>query len=894
MSDDLQTALWQAGDLPNGKTRSRAFEAVAQRADGVDLDVAFEARVNLAHSYVMGGERRRMMVPFAWCLAESDKDPARFEEHTHMLLWAFKYVPSTLVRFPEVPLAMTLSTLDDMERRYRLAGQSMHAVHMSRHSVARHVGDLETAAEEFRLWRAAPRDDLSDCLGCDPSNQVEYLTQHGRYAEAVGLARPVLAGSLTCSEQPQEMQAIALESFVAEGLLDDAVQAHRAGYRAHRGRARHLGNIAHHLRFCASTGNDLRALEILDAHLPLIDDADSTASRMEVAVAAAHALRRLAVLDGGLTVRTTAGQVPVGQAADELATLATDLAALFDERNGTGRQGELVQQRLAEEPWLDYLPLSATAERAHRARQRMRAAAVVPDETAAEPLDGDVSVVAVDELLDVAEAAWWDQAVARAGAAWAAFEEAVAPDRRTALDGARLTEGAALRAWADGDLDGALEGLRTALLGYDGVAAEERALRTRARIAGLLIARGEIDEAVATGEGPIRALLASSDDERRTTWIIRLARLLVESGRADEAEETLGQADLTALSRDDRMAGGFLAGEIATAREQHELAIERFTDVVELAADGPELVMPLWRRGRAHLALGSAAGAVDDLGEAVAVLSVIDQRNPMLQADLAEAYLQAGDPDSAAQAAEEMLVLIGRADRQPLTAHLHDLAMRASEALADWTDALERARLLQEHAIERDEPGWLLHLIDREATFLEGLELPAESAGRWAAGADLALGQGWDLDAVRFLRCAAGAAHWAGDDERAAGGLETATARLAGLDPAEPEVRFHGAGVLVQRAELALAAGDPAGAGRLAREGQAAHLAIGATEAAVGALLLRLDAGDDVPVAELRALWDELDPERPRWYRLGYCLADALRDAGDAVAADEVTARLDS
>ncbi len=292
MTEDLQEILWQAERLPYGKARSRALEAVALRADGVDLDIAFAARLQLARSYVMGGERRKMLVPFAWCVAESDKDPARFAEDQHSLLWAFKFVGSTLVRFPEVALDMTLATLDDMERRYRLAGKSQHAVHMYRHVVARHVGDQETAQEQFRLWLSAPRDDLSDCRGCDPSGKVEHLSALGQHAEAVALARPVLEGTVTCSEQPQEMQAMVLESLVAEGLFEEAAQAHRAGYRRSRGLARNLEQVTAHVRFCAATGNEMRALEIVDAHLPLIDDADSSYARMTFGAAAAANVAR--------------------------------------------------------------------------------------------------------------------------------------------------------------------------------------------------------------------------------------------------------------------------------------------------------------------------------------------------------------------------------------------------------------------------------------------------------------------------------------------------------------------------------------------------------------------------------------------------------------------------
>jgi len=896
MNEDLQHALWQAEGLPQGKARSRALEAVAQRADGVDLDASFAARIELAHSYVMGGERRKMLVPFAWCVAEMDKDPARFAEFEHHLLWAFKYVPSTLVRFPEVSLEMTRSTLEDMERRFRIAGKSQHAVHSSKHMVARHVGDEEVAAEEFRLWLAAPRDDVSDCLGCDPSSQVEYLAGRGRHDEAVALARPVLSGVMTCSEQPQEMQALALQSFVAEGLLEEAAQSHRAGYRRHRGRARHLGPIACHVRFCALTGNEARALEIVDTHLPLIDDADSTLVRMEFAAAASRALSGIARQDADLTVRTRDGRVEVGQAAADLAELATTLSEQFDARNGTSHQGDVIRDLLDEEQWAEFVPLSQTAERAHRARQRMKARREAESagrrSDREEPGLPEIADVPDDELLEAAEQAWSSRRPDRAAALWDAYDAAVPADRRTGLDVARMSESAGLRAWAGGDLDAALEALQVALVGFDEAGAAERSVRARARLAGVLLDRGEVDDAVATGESPMRTMLETDAPERRPTWALRLARLLLAAQRAEEADAVLGSVELTTLDDDDRPAALFLAGEVAAELGRHEEAVDHFSAITEVVDDGPAHIMPLWQRGRSHLALGAASSAVEDLAEAVALLSTVDQLNPSLQGDLAEAYLRAEDPESAAQAVEDVLVVVGQEDLVPPTARLVDLLVRAAEGMGDWEVAVDAVRRLQAFAVEHGEPGWRLHLADREATFLEHLDRYDDATASWIAGAGIADAAGWQVDRARFLRCAASTAGWGGDQQRGVTLLDEAAGALAGLDPAEPEVRFHEAGIAIQRAEIALAAGRQQDAQRLAVDAEQGFLALGESGAAAGALLLRLDAGDAVPVPDLRRRWEELEPDTSRWYHLGYRIVDTLRDEGATAEADALEARL--
>jgi hypothetical protein len=211
-------------------------------------------------------------VPFARCVADWDAEPERYSDHTRTFLWTFKYAPSTLSQFPEVPLAQTYGVLDDMERRWRAGGHSMHAVHQYRWLVASHVGDAETAAEQYRLWSTAPRDALSDCVGCDPTSKVRHLIDTGRPGDAVALAVGVLDGSLTCNEQPQQMLTALLPAYVAEGMYSEAVDAHRRGYRILRNQPGELKAYADHIFFCAQTGNETKAVELVERHLADLDD----------------------------------------------------------------------------------------------------------------------------------------------------------------------------------------------------------------------------------------------------------------------------------------------------------------------------------------------------------------------------------------------------------------------------------------------------------------------------------------------------------------------------------------------------------------------------------------------------------------------------------------------
>ncbi|HSK96804.1 MAG TPA: hypothetical protein VK891_09325, partial [Euzebyales bacterium] len=291
-ADRVSELLEDARDMPYGAAKTLLVEEAVRAADAAgDADLAFEARMELVEAYQFGAEPGRSFVPFSWCVAAYDADPDRHAEHLHSLLWDFKWMVGNLTDFPEIPLDRTYAVLDDMERRWRDGGHSLHAVHRYRELVAAHVGDVATELEQFRLWCAAPRDDLSNCIGCDPTGKIEHLNRHRRYEEAVELAAPVLQGRMTCREQPRQILTALLKPYVHTGRFAEAADAHRRAYRSLRDDRGELEPIASHVDFCALTGNEVRALEMVERHLSWLDDAPSPHAEMSFAAAAALALR---------------------------------------------------------------------------------------------------------------------------------------------------------------------------------------------------------------------------------------------------------------------------------------------------------------------------------------------------------------------------------------------------------------------------------------------------------------------------------------------------------------------------------------------------------------------------------------------------------------------------
>jgi tetratricopeptide (TPR) repeat protein len=366
--EELSQELHAAYHLPRGPARWAAIDAVLRQADAVGLEeFAFDARIHAISEFHHGGDQTRAFLAFSWCLAAYDRATDLVGQgHGHTLLWRFKWIVWALPQFPEIPLDRTQAVLDDMQRRYLLAGHSLHAVYQHRWLVAHHTGDADGAAHWYEELVNARRDGLSDCHACVPSSQVRHLATVGRFEEAVTIGQPYSRGG--CSEQPHWMLSELLLPYLRTGRLAAAVDAHRTAYRLMRSDHHHLDNISQHVLFCGLTGNEARGLELVERHLPWLERPATPFAALEFLNAAAMVLRRLRETGrGDLTVRrrsehgVDAGESTVDDLHAELVTRAQALAARFDERNQNTHQSERCAGRMALEPIVGELSLAPPA-----------------------------------------------------------------------------------------------------------------------------------------------------------------------------------------------------------------------------------------------------------------------------------------------------------------------------------------------------------------------------------------------------------------------------------------------------------------------------------------------------------------------------------------------------
>lgn len=344
----LRDAISENQGRPAGSARVVAAEEIAERAGTISEEAHVEALVHLVGAHYHTDEPDRMLVPFATLVQRWDENPEWFDEwDTYSFFWAFKWATTDMLKIPGVPLQAIEDWLVQMEIRYRAAGHTLRAPRAYELAVASHIGDRERAQRAFDSWLAAERDKMSDCQACEVGDEGDWHLRCGDDHAALHAWAPVLDGELTCSEEPHRVIAKSLLPLVRAGRIDEARANHLRGYPMVRDSENLIRSAMHHIEFCALTGNEARAVELL-AERPARFEATAADTRMHVFTTTAVLMQRLVTLRrGDLTVPGPRGR---SWTARELSAHARSealrIAALFDERNRTSAVGDSVRASL--------------------------------------------------------------------------------------------------------------------------------------------------------------------------------------------------------------------------------------------------------------------------------------------------------------------------------------------------------------------------------------------------------------------------------------------------------------------------------------------------------------------------------------------------------------------
>lgn len=354
-------------------------EAVNLAVELGDERLEYEARMRQTASANMGGATDVMLNSFAWCLAHHDADPQRFPADLDNggadLMWQFKWMASSLRSSPAFSQEQIAAVLDDMEDHYRAAGLGISGVLTARFEDAWDAGRLDDAEKLRVQLEATPRDDHSHCDACGRSQFAGFFAETDRDEDAIRLVEEMIEGGFSCGEEPEHALSRVLLPYLRAGRGEEAKTAHLRSYRLAKDNPDNLRIVANNIVFAAVTGNEARALAMIERHIGwLAHDGLNVDAHFAALAAFAVALDRV--------VATGHGDTPVrGADAESLVPLfgahdgawnAADLAAAswaaaerigaeFDRRDGTdGHARMLARMRALETEQYD-VPIRSDA-----------------------------------------------------------------------------------------------------------------------------------------------------------------------------------------------------------------------------------------------------------------------------------------------------------------------------------------------------------------------------------------------------------------------------------------------------------------------------------------------------------------------------------------------------
>ncbi|MFI1075288.1 tetratricopeptide repeat protein [Streptomyces puniciscabiei] len=513
--DALRRAMAENSEQPEGPARNARAEQLLAAAEGLGIPLAvIEALGHQLKVYNYSSEKDKMFVPFARLLRMWDERPEDFDAYeAHALHWVFKWMSAGMLDQPHVPLASIEKWLGEMAHRYRLAGHSERAVRSAEFSVAAHVGDLARAERAYAAWLAADRDEMADCHACELHGQGFWQAELGRDEEALELWRPVLEGEFACAHEPHTVLASSLAPLLRLGRVDEARAHHLRGFRLVRPMESMRAAYADHVEFCALTGNEARALELLAERPAYFTDTGHPRSRLEFMAVVTLLMDRLNGLGlGGQRVPGPAGRTwTAGELAAHARMETLELAERFDRRNGTSHVGDRARARMARRPLVERLPLG------------VRTVRPAPVPVAAPPLPEAHDGPGLAALL--AEARRLSETLQpHALEAWAAVARAARGAELEPRDRAELADHEAMSRGPAG-----LELFEQAAALYAEAGDPGEALAARARGAYVRALTGEVDPALATVTGLYDEALALYAEE--ATGVRQTASVLISRAR---------------------------------------------------------------------------------------------------------------------------------------------------------------------------------------------------------------------------------------------------------------------------------------------------------------------------------------------------------------------------
>jgi hypothetical protein len=292
--DRLEELREQAWEMPMGEGKIAVLEEAVRVADTLgDIDEGFEVREELMEAANEWGRPDIELVAYAWCLAQYDKDPERFDHQEHSLLWTYKRVLGTLMAFPTIPMSRIESAFEDYKSRLERLGRPLSPHDEFRLRFELHRGDADLVERAYSHFKRHTKASALDCRACQLHGEVRYQLFKGNLEAGVDAAQVLFKKHApNCNRIPHATHGIVLRPLLHLGRLDEATTHHRQ-YQKVKDDEGMINVVAMHLEYLAYVNDIPNAVKLLEKHLPWAHRTRDVENRYDFLVATLPLFARL-------------------------------------------------------------------------------------------------------------------------------------------------------------------------------------------------------------------------------------------------------------------------------------------------------------------------------------------------------------------------------------------------------------------------------------------------------------------------------------------------------------------------------------------------------------------------------------------------------------------------
>lgn len=260
----------QYRELPHSPQRVElCLEAVAVADRLEEPSEQLAGRFDLAYAYIFGDDPAKALPVCAEFMQLHQENPGELGEAEGDAVISVAMLASSIARrLPQIPLEQCKSLLAEFQDQVRAYGLGERLWQCHAGEFAMMTGDLTALEEHLDRFRAAERDDVSDCAVCETGAMAEYLLTLGRRTEAVALVEELLEKQEFCEEQPWKLLSIITDDALERNDLQAAERFSAAMVLQPIKNPTDLRRVGTLLRMKGASGDWKNGLKLLKKSLP--------------------------------------------------------------------------------------------------------------------------------------------------------------------------------------------------------------------------------------------------------------------------------------------------------------------------------------------------------------------------------------------------------------------------------------------------------------------------------------------------------------------------------------------------------------------------------------------------------------------------------------------------